>query len=124
VKKIKRETKVVAPGGDHKRETIWNIMDQAKPFVPNPPSEPILNPSERKSPDAHTKVFFVHLTTWNGVPFLVRYNTAEDFPMEPAEAGGTYIFYGYKIFYVQESREEVNAKILQRLQQLQKNWVA
>jgi hypothetical protein len=132
-KKIEKEnTDGQSSEEDQALQSIWGIMakDSAgSMFIPDVPPElpnsgsglSLSNTIDEKDPP---KIFFVHLTTWSDVPILVKYNSKDIFPMAPAEAGGTYLYYSHRVLYVRETVDEINERILLRLQLLQKSWVA
>ena len=57
------------------------------------------------------KSFLIHLTTWQGRPFNLRYTAGRPVVMEPAKTGGTYLFSGSGMIYASEEQAEIEKQI-------------
>jgi hypothetical protein len=76
-----------------------------------------MNEPSRKPPS-----FYVLLTAIDEAVLAVRYTVGAEFPMEPVEGGGTYVYFPSQMICVQESIPEINDKIQRRLQAIQAAW--
>jgi len=66
---------------------------------------------ERLTRKPESKTFLIHLTTWQGKPFNLRYVSGRPVVMEAAQAGGTYLFSGSGMIYASEDPPEIERQI-------------